>query len=120
MQLTHANEYRRVYAARTSLVKGPLRVSSAPNDFNRTRIGLSVPGRVGTNVKRNRIKRLLREAFRLHQGSLPRGLDVVIGVQPHDEKTLEAYAALLTSALEALAVTWQRRGDRSGQTEAGR
>ena len=37
---------------------------------------------VGTAPVRNRIKRLLREAFRLHPYDLPRGYDLVIVVRP--------------------------------------
>jgi ribonuclease P protein component len=74
-----------------------------------TRIGLSVPGRVGTNVKRNRIKRLIREAFRLNRAALPTGFDFVIGVHPHEEKTVEEYAGMLASAAESLAKTWEAR-----------
>lgn len=103
MQLTHNTEYQTVYAARASVIKGPLRVSAVGNGKGTTRIGLGVPGRVGTNVKRNRIKRRIREAFRLNREKMPEGLDFVIGVHPHEEKTVAEYAALLLSAAEALA-----------------
>jgi ribonuclease P protein component len=109
MQLTHDREYQRVYAARTSVTKGPLRISAVTNDRGSTRIGLSVPGRVGTNVKRNRIKRLIREAFRLSRADLPSGLDIVIGVHPHEELTVDAYATILTTAAQSLAATWAAR-----------
>jgi ribonuclease P protein component len=43
----------------------------------RTRLGLTVSGKVGKAVVRNRIKRLLREFFRLHADLLPRHTDMV-------------------------------------------
>lgn len=118
MQLTHNTEYQAVYGARNSVVKGPLRVSAIVNSKGIARIGLSVPGRVGTNVKRNRIKRLIREAFRLNREKMPVGFDFVIGVHPHEEKTLEEYATVMLAGMEAVAKTWAARtggAERSGR-----
>ena len=42
------------------------------------RLGLSVSRKVGGAVERNRVKRLLREAFRLQKGLFPPGLDIVL------------------------------------------
>jgi ribonuclease P protein component len=43
-----------------------------------TRLGVTVNKKVGNAVKRNRVKRLIREFFRLHQSRFPQGYDVVI------------------------------------------
>ncbi|MCK4341138.1 MAG: ribonuclease P protein component [Phycisphaerae bacterium] len=48
-----------------------------PNRLGYTRLGLAVGRKHGSAVRRNRIKRLLREAFRLTQHELPAGLDLV-------------------------------------------
>jgi ribonuclease P protein component len=42
-----------------------------------TRLGVTVSRKVGSAVVRNRIKRLIREAFRLQRHQLPSGLDLV-------------------------------------------
>ena len=42
------------------------------------RVGFAVSKKVGTAVRRNRVKRVLREFFRLHQGLVPPGMDIVV------------------------------------------
>lgn len=48
-----------------------------PNGLSHPRLGLVVGRKCGDAVQRNRIKRLLREAFRLQQHELPAGLDLL-------------------------------------------
>lgn len=49
-----------------------------PNSHGVTRLGLTVSSKVGNAVVRNRIRRHLREWFRLHQDELVSGQDVVV------------------------------------------
>lgn len=50
--------------------------------FSASRLGISVPRKVGNAVQRNRIKRIIREAFRLHREVFPKGSDLVFAVRP--------------------------------------
>jgi len=43
-----------------------------------TRLGITVSKRIGHSVKRNRIKRLTREFFRLNKQQIPKGYDLII------------------------------------------
>jgi ribonuclease P protein component len=54
------------------------------------RLGLAVPRAVGSAVVRNRMKRLLREAWRDHLPSVPAGHDYVLAARPGLAEPAEA------------------------------
>ena len=53
-------------------------VLAMPSEVGRTRIGLTVSRKVGNAVVRARVKRRLREAWRLHKSEWPSETDVVV------------------------------------------
>lgn len=53
-------------------------ISLMKNGQGFTRLGITVSKRVGNSVRRNRVKRLVREFFRQHKAFFPPGCDVVI------------------------------------------
>lgn len=115
-RLTHARQYDAVHRAKVRKSVGPLVMHSAPNDAGRVRLGLSIGRRVGGAVVRNRLKRMLREAFRLSRDQLPTdGYDLVISARAHEPLSLEEYRRLLVELAAASDREWKRRASRNAQ-----
>lgn len=74
-------DYARVYQKGGRLYSQNFLVLLLPNAQGVRRLGITAGKRIGNSVKRNRIKRLLREFFRLHKDSFPAGSDIVITVR---------------------------------------
>ena len=116
-RLRTQREFGRVYGARVAKKAWPLRVHGVPNDVGHCRLGLSVSRRVGNAVRRNRIKRRLREAFRLLQHDLPAGYDLVVVVMRHEPLELTEYQSRLMNAAERLERYWRKRAE-GGESES--
>ena len=103
------SEFAAVYGAKTRESRGPLTVYALPNELGHPRLGMSVSRKVGIAVRRNRIRRLIRESFRLLQHDLPRGYDLVVVVRPHEPLMLAEYQKLLSGMLVRLHAVWEKR-----------
>jgi len=64
----------------------------AKNDCGYPRLGITLSKLCGDAVVRNRLKRLLREAFRLNQKRIPAGFDYVLMISPQWLKGLDKHA----------------------------
>ena len=71
-------EFRRVYNKGKSGVSAFLVVYARPNRGGRNRLGVTVSTKLGKAVVRNRVRRRLREIYRLSQPELKQGYDVVL------------------------------------------
>lgn len=77
-RLKSRTDFRRVYERRCVVSDQRLVLYACESELRLTRLGLSVSRKVGNAVRRNRWKRLLREAFRQSQHELPRGVDLIV------------------------------------------
>ncbi len=77
-RIRSGSDFDRAYGYKQRVGNNHLLVFGVPNGLQHTRIGLSVSKKHGNAVRRSRMKRLLREAFRLSQYELPAGLDLVL------------------------------------------
>ena len=71
-------EYKAVFEKGRKLRAGPLVGFLKPNGLPHSRLGMAVSRKVGRAPRRNRIKRLFREAFRRLREELPTGFDIVL------------------------------------------
>jgi len=78
-RITRKADFDRVLREGAAARDPLLKVAALPNEAGVTRLGVAVSRKAARgSVERNRLKRRLREAFRLERGRLPPGLDLVV------------------------------------------
>lgn len=96
--------FARVFGGRHSAGNRHLVIYAMPNELAFARLGLTVGRRLGNAVRRNRLKRVLREAFRLESIRLPAGYDFVCIPRPGIDLTLaDAQRSIVSVARRAVA-----------------
>jgi ribonuclease P protein component len=106
-RLRTAADFQRVRERSPRVWPHPLLVLHvAPNDFDRARVGITVSGRVGKAVVRNRVRRRLREAVRARLGSLQTGYDLLVVARPgSSHATWQQLCAALDTVLQRAGAT---------------
>ena len=102
VRLRSSRDFERVYAIKCKAADGVLLMFLARNEQTATRIGLSVSIMHGGAVQRNRLKRWLREAFRLERHQFPAGLDLIAIPLAADRASLTAYRQSLLGLVKRL------------------
>lgn len=70
--------FRRLYRKGESAVTPSLALYVRRNGMGKNRLGITVSTKLGHAVVRNRVRRRLREIYRLHEGELLAGIDLVV------------------------------------------
>ena len=76
--LKENHEFRRVYRQGRSAVSGVMVVYCRRNKLGRCRLGITASTKIGGAVTRNRARRRLREAYRLHRDELSGSWDIIL------------------------------------------
>ena len=105
-RLRHKPEFDAAYARGRRFGNGYFAVTVISNDKSGPRLGLAVGLRVArTSVERNRIRRVIRESFRLNQHALP-AVDIVVSARP------KAHQAPAPQLRESLEILWKQVSER--------
>lgn len=105
LRLRRKRDFDAAYARGRRLSDGFFTMIATANDLGQPRLGLAVAVRAaGGAVGRNRLRRIIRESFRLEQRSLP-AFDLVVSVRP------AARAAAPAALRASLAALWRRAAE---------
>jgi ribonuclease P protein component len=111
MHLRSETDFERVYTRKCKASDGVLLLFADENGLTITRLGCSVSRKHGGAMVRNRLKRWLREAFRLSQTDLPIGIDVIAIPLDAGRASLAAYQTSLGKLARKLATRLRNRND---------
>ncbi len=92
-------DFQRVYSRGKSRVTGYFVIYYLPQKLGYHRIGFTVSRKIGGAVVRNRVRRRLKELFRLVNPKLSRSVDVVIVAR---KRAKEADFALMKSLMKSI------------------
>ncbi|MGC1911817.1 MAG: ribonuclease P protein component [Candidatus Acidiferrales bacterium] len=102
-RLVRRAEYDAVYREGRRRAGREFSVFLRPNGLERSRFGWSIKKALGNAVKRNRIRRRLREIVRLHRQEIAPGWDIVI--HPRSSAATAPFSALTEELLKMLPKT---------------
>ena len=78
VSLKENHEFRRLYHRGVSTAGKHVVIYCRRNKLGYNRLGLTVSAKLAHAVHRNRLRRQLREIYRLHEAQFARGYDIVV------------------------------------------
>lgn len=127
-RVVRRGDFQRIFSEGVRVRGDTLVLVMAANELDRPRLGLSIGKTIWKSaVKRNFVRRVFREAFRLEQHELPRGFDVIaIAARPKLEPELAEARAEMVRLARKGAARWnastpeQRAADRERRSSSRR
>jgi ribonuclease P protein component len=111
LRLRRRRDFNAAHARGWRMGDGFFAVTATCNEIGAPRLGLAVAVRVaGGAVARNRIRRIIRESFRLHQREIP-ALDLVVSARAR------ARDASGESLHASLAVLWKKVSEQCANSQ---
>ena len=105
LRIKKRDEFQAAFKEGKVAADGVLVVHAVRAEAGPTRMGISIAKRVGNAPKRNRWKRLIREAFRRQRAQLPDGLQIII----RPKKGATADAASIRNSVKTLLQRLDRK-----------
>jgi ribonuclease P protein component len=123
LRLRRSSDFERVRRRGRTVTSRLLVLSVAPNGLGHNRYGFAVSRRVGKAVRRNKVKRWLREAVRRLHPSLQQGYDLVFvarGALAEETVTYHEVAADVASLLRRAGLWEAAEGEAAEPGEGDR
>ena len=86
-RLTARRQFQAVYRDGRRVGSKSFTLFGLPNSLGYCRLGITVTRKLGGAVRRNRIKRVMREVFRLNRAELVGSIDIVVNARHEFHET---------------------------------
>ena len=108
-RLRSNNDFKSVFQSGKSYANKYLVIYMSKNDFGYNRLGVSVSKKIGNSVVRHRMKRLIKESFRLHEDMFNSGLNIVVIVRKGAE--VLSYKEITSALLHLMKLHQEMKQD---------
>ncbi len=85
--LRKSREFEQVYKKGKRLHGDGFTLIYCRNNLDSSRVGISIHRQIKGAVKRNRLKRIIRESFRLNRELYPSKADIIMAIKPENTFT---------------------------------